>query len=1520
MTKKKISLTIARCLGIAVATIAMLPIVAMLLLYCPPVQQWAVGVATRYASEATGKTITIETVRLRFPLDLQLGGVGVVQRNDSMPQIRDTIVSARRVVCELQLRPLFDKRVEIDIAEMDSVRLNTATFIPDCRVRGSVGRLLVTSHGIDLNSDTILINKAVLADADLDICLADTAKKDTTSAPTPWRICVADLIVSRTRLTVHMPGDTLVATAGIGQLTARGGDFDLYRSAYRLAHADLNRSTLSYDNRFKQRLQGLDANHVALSDINIGIDTLRYDSTGLAVGIRAATLREKSGLALSSLRCGVRLDTTTVCLRDLDMRTPSSSLTGNVDVVYALPASRVGTHHGASAAISEADAPCPVPTSVSTIAADITAAIGRDDVMLVARDMLPREVRRLWPSGAATLSCRARGNMRQMVLERCLLRIPTLLAADVTGTLRNLDKPASLTAEARLAVTAAGGNGTARGTATFAAATMAYRASLDVSNLNAARYLPGYGLGRFTGSVNVTGRGIDPFSSSTHLTAEARIKRFRYSGYDLSGTSATCSLSNGVAHADVHAKAGIMNGDLSLDALVSRRRVAATIGADLKNLDLHALHIVSNPLSTGLCGHIDIDTDTREHFKIMGHVSDIRITDSARTFHPDDIELDVLTRRDTTHAVVDCGDFHLRGEASGGYRHLLTAASAIGTELQRQIKGRIIDETALRRHLPTATLRLESGTENPLARIITHMGYAFASVDADLTSSPVAGLNGHLCVDTLRTAETQIDDIRLDITSDDDNMSYRLRVANGKSNPQYTFAALLAGELMPNGTTAALTVDDKDGRRGIDLTLSALMEQDGIRLTLGDKPMTLGYRKFTPNADNHVFLARDMRVDADVRLTDDDGTGFQISTDDNAEALQDVTFSVHRLDLEPIFAALPYLPKVTGVMDGDFHAVMSAEATSVSADIDTHTLTYEGCPLGNISAEIVYMPQGDGSHHIDGLLAKDGRQVATVVGTYHYNEGTIEADITADELPLDIVNGFIPDQIIGLRGTGTGTLSMRGRVAEPVIDGTLDLSKAALLSVPYGVELAMDDTPVKIEGSRLVLKDFALYDSNHTPLTVNGTCDFSQLDNINVNLGVRGENIMIINAKESRRSEAYGKAFVNFYASIQGIVDRLQVRAKLDVLPSTNLYYILRDSPITTDNRLKELVTFTDFSQTAEAPVLLPTVDGMSVTLAISVLEGSHITCWMNTNHTNYLDIIGSGDLRMLYTADKLSMTGRYTISEGEMKYSLPVIPLKTFTITSDSYIEFTGDIMNPRLSITATERNRASVNDDGQSRPVDFTCGVTLSKTLQDMGLEFIISAPEDQSINDALSTMSVEERGKLAVTMLTTGMYLSDTNTSSITMNSALSSFLQQEINNITGAALKTLDLSIGMENSTQADGTMSTDYAFKFSKRFWNNRISVSVGGRIATGTQAAGKTPSFFDNIEMQYRLSDTSNQYLRLFYKHDVYDYLEGYLDQYGGGYLWKRKLQSFRDIFRATTPTLPISTGKAAKDSTAAER
>ena len=224
---------------------------------------------------------------------------------------------------------------------------------------------------------------------------------------------------------------------------------------------------------------------------------------------------------------------------------------------------------------------------------------------------------------------------------------------------------------------------------------------------------------------------------------------------------------------------------------------------------------------------------------------------------------------------------------------------------------------------------------------------------------------------------------------------------------------------------------------------------------------------------------------------------------------------------------------------------------------------------------------------------------------------------------------------------------------------------------------------------------------------------------------------------------------------------------------------------------------------------------------------------------------------------------------------------------------------MNPKLNITATERTKANVSSGGtQERTVEFDCGVVITKTWSDMGLEFTLSAPEDMTLNSELQSMSVEQRGKLAVTMLTTGMYLDNGNTGGFSMNDALNSFLQSEINNITGSALRTLDLSFGMDNSTDASGGTHTDYSFKFSKRFWNNRIRIVVGGKVSTGPEVANQNETFFDNVTFEYRLGNSSDKYVKLYYDNNAYDWLEGTVREYGVGFTWRRSLQNFKDIFR----------------------
>lgn len=1517
-------------IGLAVSPFVLFLLITILL-YLPPVQRWAVGIATQYASEKTGMTISIDDVRVRFPLDVQLNGVKAFKQNDTLPQRRDTVLMAERAICNVELCPLFDKKVEIDILQLDSVQMNTTDFIADCRVKGKVGQLIIESHGIDLNRDTLMLNRALLDRANIDVELADTAAEDTVPSETRWKIRVADLGIKNSSVTVHLPvvkdsisGYVTSATsmmASMEELTAKDGYLDLEKNIYDILQFDWHGGALSYSDSFQPRVKGLDFNHININELNTGIDSLHYSENDIRMRVRAFNAKEQSGLTVNSLTGHVQIDSTSVHIPDLSALTPNSNIWAKVDMDFNAFADK----------------------KPGQLKANINASIGKQDIMLFAGNM-PSALVKKWPNSPLILAGALQGNMNSCQLTGVTIAIPSYFRLHANGNVKNLSNPAWLTANMDIdanarniafltgmlpqsvtdmvtipsgitargnvkvthgdvydaALTITEGRGRMTANAHFDSKAMSYNADINASAINIDHFVKGMNLGTFSGKVKAQGIGTDVLAKSTQIKADATIDHFVYDKYNLSGSKATVNLRNGICHAQVDAHNKLIDGTIAFDAIMQTKKVQATVSAEVLNVDMLGLRLTDVPLNIGGCAFVDIDTDMKDYYKVNGTLSNVSVTDTTKTYRPDDMDIDILTRKDTTYAVVGCGDLHLDVHAKSGYKALLSVTDKITKELGRQIDQRVIDEPSLRAKLPDAHIYLTMGHENPLARTMNRYGYKCSNLYMDMTSSPVTGLNGTIKGDTLIANDIQIDGLEMVVKSNEGAVRYNIIVENGPDNPQYTFKANIDGELEQNGTRAHLTIDDDKKRRGIDVSLAARMEPEGIRMNIDSSESIIGYKAFTVNNDNYITLGKDMRASAKINLIASDGTGAQIFTDDsNEDALQDITLSLYRLDLDNILKVLPYAPNVTGVMNGDFHFIMAKDKSyTLSNNVDFTNLAYEGCNMGNIGSEFVYMPQGDNGHYIDGILTKDDNEIGSIKGAYDTNANYLNATAELFNLPLDLVNGFIPDQILGLKGTGAGSLTIKGALDKLNINGTITPTDAKLISVPYGVSLAIEEKPIRIVGSHILFENFNLRANNANPITVNGSCDFTNTDHITMNMRFNGKDVLLVDAKETRRSEAYGKGYVNVMGAVTGDLDKLSIRGKIEVLSKTNLYYILRDSPITTDNRLKELVNFTDFTQEQEIQVAKPKPEGVDMRMDIVVNEGSHIICWINQNHTNYLDIIGHGDLRFIYAQEQMKMTGRYTISQGEMKYSLPVIPLKTFTISSDSYIEFTGDVMNPTLSITATETNRTSATtSSGDNKNVDFTCGVVLSKTLQDMGLEFIISAPNDNDMNSELQAMSLEERGKLAVTMLTTGMYLNTSNTSNITMNSALSSFLQQEINNIAGSALKTIDVQLGLENSTQADGSISTDYSFKFAKRFWNNRLSISIGGRISTGTQASGKTASFFDNVDIQYRLADNSNQYVGAFYKNNVYDYLEGYVDQYGVNYTWKRRLQRLKEIF-----------------------
>ena len=1038
---------------------------------------------------------------------------------------------------------------------------------------------------------------------------------------------------------------------------------------------------------------------------------------------------------------------------------------------------------------------------------------------------------------------------------------------------------------------------------------LAYDAKIQAKNVQAKHFLPKQDLYAFSGNIKAKGVGTDFLSPSTRLVAKAQVSSVHYGKYKINNVLAIAHVAHGKVHADVDSKNQFLTGLVSLDALTNTKKVQATIKADVRQADLYLLQLVEKPMKAALCGYMDVNTDLKDFYNLQASVGDITLHTANKVYRPVDVLLDVFTRKDTTHAIVDCGDFHLNMDAHGGYKKLLGHIDGLQRELFSQMKNRKIDQIRLRQNFPLGHIYLSSGKNNFISRYIEYCGYQFKTIEMDLSASPVMGLNGFFHVDSMVVQGVQLDTIRALVHTKGDTIRYSARIENNKKNPQYVFRALVDGELQEKGSDIKAKLYDANNKLGLDVGLAALMQDNGIKVSLTDTHPILGYKKFKANADNYLMLSDDQRVSANLLLTASGGMGVRVySNDENEDALQDITVSLSKFNLDKVLSVIPYMPDISGIMDGDFHVIQTKEEFSVSSNLKIDNLVYEKCPMGDVGSEFVYMPKSDGSHYVDGILTYEGENVATVKGTYQSEgAGYLDATVGLDKIPLHFINGFVPDQLLGLKGYGEGELAVKGALNKPHVEGEVYLDSAYLISEPYGISMRFDDDPVRIIDSKLLFENFMMYANNESPLNLQGNLDFSNVDRMMLDLRMRAQNFLLIDAKENLRSEAFGKAYVNFFAMMKGPLTSLQMRGKLDVLGNTDMTYVLRESELSTDSQLDELVKFTDFKSGKEETIVRPAIEGFDMMLSMSIDESAHILCALNEEKTNYIDLMGGGDLQMKYNpVDNIQLTGKYTLNNGAMKYSLPIIPLKTFTIQDGSYLEFTGDPFNPILNITATENMKSTVNEgQGTGRSVDFVCGVKLTQTLSKPGIQFIISAPNDMTMQDELNTMSIEERGKIAVTMLASGMYLSGGNTSDFSMNSALSSFLNSEINNIAGSAMRSLGLDLGMsvDNSTNASGALHTDYNFKFAKRFFNNRLSFTIGGKVSSGAEMenAGNNDSFFNNVELQYRLNEGASQYIRAFYNNNTYDWLEGLVGEYGVGFMWRRKLQHFKDIFRFKT-------------------
>lgn len=1505
-------------LGITVATPIALFLLLAILLYIPPVQNFAVHQVANYLSGNLGMDVRIDKVRLAFPLDLAVHHMTAVEKGD-------TLLNADRLRLNVKLMPLFEGRADVDGFELYGLVIDTKSYISDTRIKGHAGQLTAAAHGVDWEKELVNLDHARLHDADIYVTLSDTAKKDTTESKAKWNIAVKKVDIERSKVHLQMPGDSMRIYANLGLAALRGGAFDTGRNYYAVKALQLQDCDVNYDIPYIKPVAGIDPNHIAVKRLTLMLDTLSYNNEGvLRAGLRGLTLHEKCGLDVTRLSGSVYMDTTQLRLPALRLRTPASRI--DADVAFDFKAFSAGKGGHCQAMVD--------------------ASIGYDDIRTLTTGYVDKAYLRALPHKPLAIKGTVSGNIDHLRLPSLTLNMPGVLQASANGYTNYVTKdwrngkfnfnlrtkslaavrqlmPASLKQSINVPdglslrgkaafngsrydadIKAGIGRGSLTAKAKLDVKRETYKVVATAHQLPIASIVRGVPVGPFSGSLRASGSGWDVMSPRASLTADAKVNALSYERYPLGGISVKANLRGGKAVAHFEADNPLLQGNGHIEALLGRHNYEVAVKASLPNLDLKKLGVTTDTLYFGT--DIDIKATANKAFTayaLSGSIANNHFTTQRMSAMAKDILFDLATSRDTTTANISAGDLRLRLGAKGDIPHLGTHLARFANELQREAKTYNIDQERLKTYLPVMAFYLDAGRDNPLYNIARMKGYSFSSAYVNLNTDPHVGMTGDARMGALNVGALLLDTIDTHIFQDSTGVQMRGLVKNGKKNPN-PLEVRMRSYVMRSGAGIELSYYDSEGERGVDVGLQAALVDGGLNIHLYPENPVLAYRNFKVNKDNYIFLGKDNSIRADVDLLADDGTGLKIYGEPK-DSVNDLTVSVNQVNLGELSAVLPYMPKLSGMLSGDVHVTDDSQHKQLSAmaSLTADNFKYEDMPLGNVGIDAVYLPKTGGEHHASAFISSNGEEVLACNGTYFDRDGgTFEGDAQLHDFPLQMLNGFMAGTDVVLKGIAGGDLRVNGSLDKPVINGSLDLDSAHIYSDVYGFDLRTDERALDIKDSRIIFSDYRLFSTGKEPMVLNGTFDMSDFERMRMDFAMKANNFELINTHKKAQSMLFGKVYANYVGTLKGTTDNLSLRGKLEVLDRTDVTYILKDSPLSVDDRLHDLVQFTNFKDSTQTAQPEKAVDGgMDITMGISISDAAIFHCNLSDDGQSYVKLEGGGDmtLRMTQQGD-MRMTGLFTTNSGEMKYQLPVIPLKTFQIVQGSYVQFTGDVMNPTLNIAAKERTKAVVTEDDKQRSVAFDVGVKITKPLNDMGLEFTIEAPEDLNIQNQLASMSAEQRGKAAVTMMATGMYMTDETMmsgSGFKANNALNAFLQSEIQNIAGSALKTIDINLGVESGTSQTGTSTTDYSFQFAKRFWGNRISVIIGGKVSTGADATNSAESFINNVSVEYRLDQGATRYVKAFYDRDTQDPLEGQLTKTGAGLVLRRKTDKLGELF-----------------------
>lgn len=1059
-----------------------------------------------------------------------------------------------------------------------------------------------------------------------------------------------------------------------------------------------------------------------------------------------------------------------------------------------------------------------------------------------------------------------------------------------------------------------------------------FQSDIKIKDLAVGKILKNEQLGTLDFSMEAIGKGNN--LNDLDATLDARIERFSFNDYAIEDLRILGQLDKGKGNITTAYKDE--NIDIDLNTSIVLDSIASHIIADLdmRGINLKALGVTDSDTRGAFKLHADFKGNA-ESFVFSSNISDGIVRQDDQTYLLGDFEIQSSVDKNTTS--VDVISRIIQAELRAN-----THPQEFSGALQHHFRQHFSDTLLVRKDTLVNPLELKFQmkiTEAPLLSEVLLTGIErmdTISINLDFNEKQEK-LLAEIQLPHINYNNNILEGLSFQLNSKKDLLDFSLGFKSLDAGPLAVKETSLKGRLNENTLNFNFS-SFHDEEKIIDIYSGLAFSKDTIRFHL--EPNLILNRKNweIPEKNNIVYTEKHLDFN-DFKLSRGDRT-LEISSKNPRIEKDHVEIIFEDFRLSDLLGYLnPEKPLAHGRLDGDFVVEEPFGSLGFLASLEISELEVLEIALGNLSLDANAVD----TKNYDFQLALNGGDVdLNLNGNYSADETdpVFRLDMALNELKLKAVEKLSNGEMENSEGSISGNFKVGGSVSAPQYDGNLEFNNIAFLVKKLNAQFKISEQSISINNKGMYLNKFNVRDEKDNTFIVDGAILTNNFSNPDFDLKINAKNFNVLNSTEQDNALFYGTAGFDLDAMLTGNLNLPKLKMRFDLLPSTNITYVMTESDVQVEER-DGVVLFVNrdnpdniLTKNNEEEILI--VSGVDVEALFSIKRDAAFNIIINKQTGDNLRISGEGDLNLdIDPNGRMNLTGRYEVQNGHFEMNLYNLVKRRFEIAQGSNITWSGDPMDASLDIRAIYRVETSasslmaaqtsgmdVSEAGRFRQrLPFLVYLNIGGEITQPELSFNIDMPEEErgaiggQVYNRLQQIDSQEdeRNRQVFSLLVLNRFFPDSGSDgsgggvmAVARNN-LNQALSDQLNNLSGQLLGNtgIELDFGLNSYTDYQGNAPQDRTqldITAQKKLFDDRLILSVGSEVdIEGSNPNGESAPVIGNVAIEYLLTEDGRYRLKGFRKNQYENVIDGQIFVNGIALIFSKEFNKYSELWRKET-------------------